>query len=82
VCDDVNVLYKGSVKSSQLKKLSKLITSAQFDMEMIVVKVRLVDWKNGKCGNTILPFQHGGSCASPPFFLGQIFEKRKSAKNL
>jgi hypothetical protein len=80
VCDDVNVLYKGGCQIFAVEKAQQSITSAQFDMEMIVVKVRLVDWKNGKCGNTILPFQHGGSCAS--FVFGQISEERKSAKNL
>jgi hypothetical protein len=50
-------------------------------MEMIVVKVRLVDWKIGKCINTILPFQqHGGSCASFFLFLGKFLKKEKVPK--
>jgi len=51
-------------------------------MEMIVVKVRLVDWKNAKCVNTILPFQHGGSCASFCLFWENFREKKKCQKSL
>ncbi len=50
------------------------------------MKVRqVVDWKNGKCGTTILPFQDGGSYASFFFFFffgGKIFEKKKKVPKI
>ncbi len=44
------------------------------------MKVRLVDWKNAKCLNTILPFQHGGGAVRPFVFFGKFSRKEKVPK--